>query len=53
MYNYIKNMRDLKKIKVWIQKYKAEIDPENYIDKDFPENSDGMIKSVLISSDCS
>ena len=45
-------MRDLRKIKIWIQKHKEKIDPENCFDKNFPEYSDGMIKSIIHSSDC-
>ena len=49
MYNYIKNMRELRKIKAYIEKYKTTIDPDNEIGEQFPENSDGVIKSIMHS----
>jgi len=36
MYNYIRNMRELDKIKAWIEKYKYSIDPDSSLDKKFP-----------------
>ena len=51
MYNYVKNMRDLKKMKAYIEFNKRMLDPDDCVDKEFSNGSDGVIKSILSYND--